>query len=693
MLQQKLDGALPHEGANGPKDFPTYREVLADQRHDGEEIERRFRQLDALYRMTAAVSRASKLDIIYNEALNCLQDALHADRAAVLLFDNDGVMRFKAQRGLSAGYCVAVEGHSPWAQDATEAHAFGIGDVAAEMDHGALRDTVLREGIGALAFVPLMSSRQLLGKFMVYYNEPHAFTADELQLAQTIASQISIAISRARADAAVLERERSFRGLAEHLPMVIARFNREVRYLYVNPAIELATGITAEELIGTPLEHNRATPEVSNLWRRRIERCFATRLPVDFEFSYPTPNGIRSFHTQIVPEYDEHGQVNSVISISSDITERVHAEERQRFLAELSTRLVESLDYETTLMNFAHLLIETLADGCAIDEVTTDGGLRRICAVAKTVSVKFDPPLPNVDAIRRVATPRLMQLPLRARGRTLALLTLIVNDAGRLYDEADLIFAEELAHRAALVIDNARLYQEAQKASAAKSAFFATMSHELRTPLNAILGYTELLELGIAGPINEPQAKQLERISASAWHLLSVIEEILTFSRVEAGREEVHFESVEVWQLMQEAAQMIVPVAERKAIEFNLLLPSRSASFRTDRVKVRQVLLNLLSNAVKFTDAGRINFIGEITDESVVFRVTDTGPGIPAESRDRVFEPFWQATQGSTRKAGGTGLGLTVSRQLTEMLNGNLALDSTVGIGSTFTVTLPTPIN
>ncbi|HUP89721.1 MAG TPA: ATP-binding protein, partial [Longimicrobiales bacterium] len=660
MLQSSLEGAVAFNG-----------ELLAAQA----ELERRYAQLEALYRMTAAVSRTTSLAKIYELALTCLQDALNADRASVLLFDSDGVMRFKAQRNLSPQYCSAVEGHSPWARDATEPLAFGLADVSVELQ-GELRETVLREGIGALAFIPLVWSGRLLGKFMVYYDAPHRFTDDELQLAQTIATQIALAITRSQADEAVRAREREYRTLADHLPLVIARFDRTARYLYVNPAIEVATGMERVAFIGTSIEETSMAPEVTSMWRKRIERCFDTREPVDFDFMYPTPAGVRTFNSKIVPEFDEQGEVRSVISIASDVTDRVQAEERQRFLAEVSTRLVESLDYESTLSNLGDLMIETIADSCAIDEVLTDGSTRRICVVSRSENAVVEPS-------------NTMSIELKARGRTLGMIHVASDPQRRKYDEQDREFANELAQRAALVIDNARLYQEAHNASMAKSAFLATMSHELRTPLNAILGYAELMELGVAGSVNSQQTQQLERISASAWHLLSVIEEILTFSRVEAGREEVRPEAVDVKELMNEAAAMVMPAAERKDLHFVIAPPPRDCVIRTDHGKVRQILLNLLSNAVKFTEAGRVECTCLEGNDCVTFAVTDTGPGIPADQIDRVFEPFWQAAQGSTRKVGGTGLGLTVSRQLAQLLGGDVSLQSVVGEGSTFTVTIP----
>ena len=474
-----------------------------------------------------------------------------------------------------------------------------------------------------------------------------------------------------------------FKILAENAPDIIARFDRDMRVVYINPAVERLTGGSRADMVGRRVDELPFPPELVNLFRKRCLSVFESGQLADVDLIMPGLLGARHYSTRIVPVKDEVGSTVSVITVSRDVTERVQAEERQRFLAEFSGRLVESPDYDSTLHNLAQLMLEMIADACAIDLTGTDGALRRVTLASKRADIHVP------DSFDQVLREDCICLPLKARGRTLGLITLVSDQARHRYDEYDLAFAEELAARAALIVDNARLYQESRDASMAKSAFLATMSHELRTPLNAILGYTELMELGVAGPINEQQTQQLERITASAWHLLSVIEEILTFSRVEAGREEVRLEAVQVSELLQEAASMIEPAAHRKELEFTTHVSGADFSIRTDRGKVRQILLNLLSNAVKFTETGKISCVASHTLGGVQFDVSDTGIGIAPEHLERVFEAFWQAGQGATRKSTGTGLGLTVSRQLAQLLGGDLLVNSTPGAGSTFTVYLP----
>lgn len=229
----------------------------------------------------------------------------------------------------------------------------------------------------------------------------------------------------------------------------------------------------------------------------------------------------------------------------------------------------------------------------------------------------------------------------------------------------------------------------ADEASRAKSRFLAVMSHELRTPLNAILGYSDLLEAEIAGPINAGQRQHLHRIQQSALHLLALINRLLSFSRIEAGKEEVELEPVNLAELARDAVALIEPQAVRQGLELRVNIPSAVAEVETDPGKVRQILLNLLSNAVKFTETGEVEFRMAMEGESVSFEVRDTGPGIPAAEHSRIFDAFTQADQTRTRKKGGTGLGLSVSRELARLLGGDITLESTPGEGSTFGVVLP----
>ena len=286
-------------------------------------------------------------------------------------------------------------------------------------------------------------------------------------------------------------------------------------------------------------------------------------------------------------------------------------------------------------------------------------------------------------------------LPLLVRDRVVGVLTLSFRTS-RPFDTADRDFIQALANQCAQALDRAMLFEaertarrDAEAASEAKSQFLAVMSHELRTPLTGIIGYADLLANEIIGPLSEPQRTQLKRIQAGAWHLVGIIDEILTFARLEAGREQVFEHGLELRTIVQQAVDMVEPVAQQKGLEIRVSGEAEALQLRSDGGKIRQVLLNLVGNAVKFTDSGTVDVIVRVEQDRAMVSVRDTGPGISADKLDQIFEPFTQGDSSTTRAKGGTGLGLTVSRRLAKLLGGELVVDSTVGVGSTFTLILP----
>jgi PAS domain S-box-containing protein len=231
---------------------------------------------------------------------------------------------------------------------------------------------------------------------------------------------------------------------------------------------------------------------------------------------------------------------------------------------------------------------------------------------------------------------------------------------------------------------------EADAANRAKSDFLAAMSHELRTPLNAIGGYAELLSIGVRGPVTEEQQEDLERIRHNQQHLLGIINDLLNFTRVEAGRLEYDLGPVPAAEVLQSAAAIVMPQAAAEQLDFRVHPAPDDVVGWADRARVDQIVVNLLSNAVKFTPpGGRVEVQCAVDGGRVVFQVRDTGVGIPADMLEAVFEPFVQVgrTLGSPRE--GTGLGLAISRELARGMGGELTVVSREGEGSTFTLALP----
>jgi signal transduction histidine kinase len=423
------------------------------------------------------------------------------------------------------------------------------------------------------------------------------------------------------------------------------------------------------------------------------------------------------------------------------------------FLAEASRLLADSLDYETTLGTVAMLALPHLGSWCIVDVVEEDGDLRRVAiahpepakqvlarklrdgwppsredplgvpAVARTrrseVISRVDEALlkrvarspENLQLLKELGIGSMMILPLVARGDVLGAMTFVGPEDGPRYSEGDLTLAEDLATRAAIAIDNARLYRQAERAreaaeraSQAKSQFLGIMSHELRTPINAILGYTQLLDMGVRGGLTDDQRGLLQRVDHASRHLLDMVTRLLDMSKAEAGELTVQSHVNAVDDVVSAALKAIRPIAKTRRVE-NRCDDRKRVRFLGDGIRARQILVNLLTNAVRFTgEDGVITVTCERVDGPVgpeLLRtagpwvrivVEDNGVGIPDEKLEAVFEPFVQGdTSPLIRETDGPGIGLAVSRNLARLMGGELTAVSVPGKGSRFSLWLPAP--
>jgi PAS domain S-box-containing protein len=245
------------------------------------------------------------------------------------------------------------------------------------------------------------------------------------------------------------------------------------------------------------------------------------------------------------------------------------------------------------------------------------------------------------------------------------------------------------AERAALLAREREARAEAEEANRSKSDFLAVVSHELRTPLTSIISYAELMETDVQGQLCPRHREFMERIEASAWHLSALVEQILEFTRLEAGRVTVQLAMHDITRVVRAVAQEMEPLASAKGLALRTEIPGGAVVLRTDGSKFHQILSNFVSNAIKFTEAGEVRIELSTSAQEVRVHVHDSGPGIAPAHLGRIWETFWQAENPLTRRCGGTGLGLTIVRRLSLLLGGEVAVSSAVGEGSTFTLVLP----
>ncbi|MBV9108917.1 MAG: response regulator [Gemmatimonadetes bacterium] len=422
-----------------------------------------------------------------------------------------------------------------------------------------------------------------------------------------------------------------------------------------------------------------------------------------------------------VPVLRADGSVREWMGSSVDVTDRRREEEWQRLFGEAGAVLGTTVEPESTLPRIAGLALGRLAAWCAIELCDEQGrphpsvmtaGESLPAATAEALAAWLGSPdgspcaleaQPRTErplrtapaegsAAARAGVRSVLSAPLVARGHLLGVITLAAVEGMPRYGERDQAQIEELAGRIALALDNGRLYQSALQANAAKGQFLAVMSHELRTPLNAIIGYADLLDAGVAGDLNEQQSEHLARIRAGSKHLLRLIEDVLLFSRIEAGRETVVAGEVDLGLVVREAASLVEPLAGAKGLRFVVETPPEPVRVMTDEGKLHQIVLNLISNSVKFTDQGEIRAtVASEADGGASITVSDTGIGIAPENLERIFDAFQQVEQAPTRRVGGTGLGLSVTRNLARLLGGDVEVESRFPGGSVFTVRIPPP--
>jgi signal transduction histidine kinase/ActR/RegA family two-component response regulator len=417
------------------------------------------------------------------------------------------------------------------------------------------------------------------------------------------------------------------------------------------------------------------------------------------------------------------------VDAARKLSEGAGVEQELRFLADASAILSSSLDYQKTMRALARLAVPIFGDYCAVDVVREDGTFERVDLVvddparqqladrlrrfapkrsvhgpAMHAIESGEPIVENavsvatarrsaqseehLELIRQWATRSFMMVPLRARARSLGLFT-VGSFAGRQYQQRDLTLAVDVAARAALALDNALLYRDAQDANRLKEDFLATLSHELRTPLNALLGWIHMLKMPNADDATKRRA--LESIERNARAQAVLINDLLDVSRVVSGKLRLELKPVDLPAVVLAAIDAVRPAARARDIELNVSLGPLAGDLSGDPDRLQQVVWNLLSNGVKFTSpGGRIELAVEESGGAVQISVTDSGIGIDPSFLPHVFERFRQADSSSTRAQAGLGLGLAIVRHLVDLHGGTVTATSDgTGKGATFTVTLP----
>jgi len=553
------------------------------------------------------------------------------------------------------------------------------------------------------------------------------------------------------------ESESFLESVIENIPnMIFVKDAQDLRFVRFNKAGEQLLGQSRANLLGKN-DLDFFPPEQAQAFTQKDRQVLASHSVVDIpEEPLSTSDGIRYLHTKKIPLFDKNGKAQYLLGISEDITQKKAAEKqkmelvqseaarteaeksawRLSFLAEASAALNASLDINKMTNAFSKVITKGMSRWCVIDlfepqdqslertltdhegtnehfrtkintspgdrvsTVLTSGTPKIYSTISRELLLDTVPSTKVVDDILRAQVLSMMIVPMIYHDQVFGALSFIGKDGNSLFDELDLSIAEDLAKRASLAIENAKLYAKATEASRAKSAFLANISHEIRTPLGAMLGFAELVL--DQHNLQPQQADFIGKIVTNGQQLLRIVNEVLDLSKAESDHIQVEKVQFSLPYLIDEVVSLLSNQAAEKGLSFSVKVSSNLPPIVfTDPLRLRQILINIIGNAIKFTQAGGIEVLVDFRESPpsdstgvLSFIISDTGIGITPEQAQRLFEPFVQADESMTRKFGGTGLGLFLSRKLAKLMGGDVSLESShTGQGSQFRVFINVDVN
>ncbi|MEP7190174.1 MAG: ATP-binding protein, partial [Roseiflexaceae bacterium] len=536
---------------------------------------------------------------------------------------------------------------------------------------------------------------------------------------------------RQRADKALRTSEQRYRELADSMPLVVwtAQPNGELDY-YNQPWFDY-TGLTFEQTHGwgwQPVLHPDDLQNCLDRWNESVR----TGQPLEIEYRWQRADGVYHWHLgRALAVRATDGQIAYWVGTGTDIEDQKQAEDQQRLLAEASVLLVSSLNYEAMLTQLTRLVVPRLADWCAI-HIFEDDEIRRLAfthndpviqaqigdrperypldpsarhivsqvlrsgepelysEVPDTLLVEAARDDQHLQTLRTLVFRSYMCLPMVARGHTLGTITLATVDSGRRYGPAELAFGEDLASRAAIALDNARLYRDAQAAVRARDQFLSIASHELKTPLTSLMGYVDLMQrrAARAGDQAERDQRAMRVVGEQAARLNKLVGALLDLSRIETGQLSIERGLVDLSALAHRLVEEAQPTTDRHTIAFDG--DSQPIMLLGDELRLEQVVQNLIQNAIKYSPVGGTVAVQVGREGHTAYiRVSDQGIGIPAAALPQLFRRFYRAPNADSQHISGMGIGLYVVKEIVELHRGTVEVVSQEHQGSTFTICLP----
>lgn len=685
-----------------------------------------------LYELTLAVASATSNEDIYDAALAALEDSLGVRRASLLLFDVDGVMRFRAWRQLSDEYRAAVDGHSPWKPDTRDAAPVLVEDVLSDPSLVELLPVFEREGIRALAFIPLTLGQRLLGKFMLYYAEPHTFDEREIVTAQAIAAHVTFAVDQMRHR----DIELRYRSLADALPAIVVTTDAHGNLEEVDQTYRDFTRLTSKQLRATPTSELVHADDVETV-RAAWTEALATGDPFQFEARLRRHDGVYCWHLlDAQPIRGADGTVQRWVMVGVDIDARRRAQARDAYLAETTAHLITPIDSTGLLTQVARLAVPALADVCSIgvfdnsihtvrvetavlDEAMTPhvaaihlrqwlsepASSRTIGEVVSTggsVCVPDTSPEwiracaiteEQIEAAARIQPGSLACFPLIARGKPFGMISLATTGSRTRYDEGDFALFREVASRLSIALENRHLYDEASRAAddlrqanQVKDDFLGLVSHELKTPITMILGNAEVLHRQLSQLSAPDRDMAIEDIHREAGRLHRIVDNLLVLARLDRGAA-IDLEPILIDGIVERVIRDHARVSPQRLVTSRVLTEPRVVLGSEQYVE--QILVNLVSNAEKYSAGNEpIEVVVDTNNEELIVRVFDSGPGLSEDEAESLFAAFYRSDK-TAHLAQGVGIGLAVCKRLVEAQGGNIWARNRATGGAEFGFALP----
>jgi PAS domain S-box-containing protein len=730
---RRLDSALDQSIAESTVSFARARE-------------RMLRAVDRISEAALGSSGASTLDVFLGKLLQATLETTEAvDSAAVMLREGDS-LRMRAAVGLEQsfdpGFTVKI-GEGIAGKIAAEAHPVLLRHASTD----ALVGThILREmGVRALYGVPLIHGDAVIGVTYMGSRTAFEFSDEDKLLFRTMASRATSVIVQAQLfsdlQRALADRDKLVAQQAQErgrLEQILDQIPAGVLIAAAPDAQIRFANKRCQEILGRPAGRSGA---VSNEppWHPyhfdgrpyrfeetpRARALLGEEVLEEFKIQRPDGRWIR-IRAHAAPVRDETGRIQSAVVAFEDVSEQNRDEESLRFLSEVGRQLAGSIEYEKTLSQLARLTVPRWADWFSV-ELQERGAVRTLVVahadpakqeLAEELRRRFPPSelgeggfakvlrtgepelfaeiddqflvaaaqnQEHLNALRKLGIRSAMVVPLKVRGATIGAITFVMAESGRRYDRRDLEMAQSFGHRAAMALENARLYREAASAVRLREEVLAVVSHDLRNPLGAItLAAAILLKKFSADP--RPR-KQVETIERSASRMTHLVDDLLDMASIQAGRLAVERTPQELAPILREAVELADPAAAEKGIALRLDLALDGTRCAVDRERLLQVFANLLGNAKKFCPAGSsITVRAERVGDQVECVVADTGPGIPEAERPHIFDPYWSAERHAKK---GIGLGLYISKGIVDAHGGHIWVANAPGGGAAFHFRLP----